>query len=129
MSSDEMRGLLSGDETDQSIHGKVFGAMRHLLRARLDSPVGARHDQGRSKASIRKGKRGEAAAKAVRTATKLGHRVTERYSWLRATRVRKITYPGGDPALSVTTGTGRRPSFRRTLQKRRPSRRHRRIAE
>ena len=36
MSSDEMRGLLSGDETNQSIHGKVFGAMRHLLRARLE---------------------------------------------------------------------------------------------
>ena len=40
LSSDEMRELLSGDETNQSIHGKVFGAMRHLLRARLEIGVG-----------------------------------------------------------------------------------------
>ncbi len=31
-----MRLLLSGDETNQNIHGKVFGAMRHLLRTRLE---------------------------------------------------------------------------------------------
>ena len=30
-----MRLVLSGDETNQNIHGKVFGAMRHLLRTRL----------------------------------------------------------------------------------------------
>ncbi len=31
-----MRLLLSGDETNQNIHGKVFAAMRHLLRTRLE---------------------------------------------------------------------------------------------
>ena len=31
-----MRLLLSGDETNQAIHGKVFGAIRHLLRTRLE---------------------------------------------------------------------------------------------
>ncbi len=31
-----MRLLLSGDETNQTIHGKVFGAIRHLLRTRLE---------------------------------------------------------------------------------------------
>jgi predicted kinase len=31
-----MRFVLSGDETNQNIHGKVFGAMRHLLRTRLE---------------------------------------------------------------------------------------------
>lgn len=36
LSSDEMRLVLSGDETNQNIHGKVFGAMRHLLRTRLE---------------------------------------------------------------------------------------------
>ncbi len=36
LSSDEMRLTLSGDENNQTIHGKVFGAMRHLLRARLE---------------------------------------------------------------------------------------------
>lgn len=35
ISSDEMRLKLSGDETNQTIHGKVFGAMRYLLRLRL----------------------------------------------------------------------------------------------
>jgi predicted kinase len=35
LSSDEMRLKLSGDETNQTIHGKVFGAMRYLLRLRL----------------------------------------------------------------------------------------------
>ena len=44
-------------------------------------------------------------------------------SWLRATRAGQTTYPGGDPAFNVTTGTdqatrlygtGRRPAFRRT---------------
>ncbi len=35
-----MRGLLSGDETNQSIHGKVFAAIRHLLRTRLEIGVG-----------------------------------------------------------------------------------------
>ena len=35
LSSDETRFVLSGDETNQNIHGKVFGAMRHLLRTRL----------------------------------------------------------------------------------------------
>ena len=37
------------------------------------------HNQGRSKASTGRASRGKAAAKAVRTATKLSHRVTERY--------------------------------------------------
>jgi predicted kinase len=36
LSSDEMRLTLSGDETNQAIHGKVFGAIRHLLKARLE---------------------------------------------------------------------------------------------
>lgn len=40
LSSDAMRGLLSGDETNQSIHGKVFAAIRHLLRTRLEIGVG-----------------------------------------------------------------------------------------
>lgn len=31
-----MRLVLSGDETNQNIHGKVFAAMRHLLRTRLE---------------------------------------------------------------------------------------------
>jgi predicted kinase len=35
LSSDELRLKLSGDETNQTIHGKVFGAMRYLLRLRL----------------------------------------------------------------------------------------------
>lgn len=36
LSSDAMRVLLCGDETNQNIHGKVFGAMRHLLKTRLE---------------------------------------------------------------------------------------------
>ncbi len=36
LSSDAMRHLLSGDEQNQSIHGKVFGAMRHILKSRLE---------------------------------------------------------------------------------------------
>lgn len=40
LSSDEMRLLLSGDETNQNIHGKVFGAMRFLLRNRLELAAG-----------------------------------------------------------------------------------------
>ncbi len=43
-------------------------------------PVGARHNLGRGKASIRKGKQGQGSRKAVGTATKLSHGVTERYS-------------------------------------------------
>lgn len=35
LSSDQMRLLLSGDETNQSIHGRVFAAMRYMLRERL----------------------------------------------------------------------------------------------
>jgi predicted kinase len=35
LSSDQMRLLLSGNETNQKIHGRVFGAMRYLLRERL----------------------------------------------------------------------------------------------
>lgn len=31
-----MRLLLSGDETNQEIHGRVFSAMRYLLRQRLE---------------------------------------------------------------------------------------------
>ncbi len=37
LSSDEIRKLLSGDETNQSIHGPVFATMRHLLRTRLQT--------------------------------------------------------------------------------------------
>ena len=36
LSSDAMRIVLSGDENNQTIHGKVFGAMRHLLKSRLE---------------------------------------------------------------------------------------------
>jgi len=35
LSSDEMRVLLSGDATNQKIHGKVFAALRYLLRERI----------------------------------------------------------------------------------------------
>jgi predicted kinase len=35
LSSDQMRLLLSGDETNQGIHGRVFAALRFLLRERL----------------------------------------------------------------------------------------------
>lgn len=36
-----MRALLSGDETNQNIHSRVFGALRYLLRERLnlDQPL------------------------------------------------------------------------------------------
>jgi len=37
LSSDEMRLLLSGDEANQNIHQKVFGALRYLLRLRLQA--------------------------------------------------------------------------------------------
>ncbi len=40
LSSDEMRLLLAGDETDQTIHSRVFGAMRYLLRQRLQIGAG-----------------------------------------------------------------------------------------
>ena len=35
ISSDDMRFLLADDENDQTIHGEVFAAVRHLLRRRL----------------------------------------------------------------------------------------------
>jgi predicted kinase len=35
LSSDAIRHLLSGDETNQAIHAQVFTTMRHLLRQRL----------------------------------------------------------------------------------------------
>lgn len=35
LSSDEIRILLSDDETNQGIHDRVFGTLRHLLRQRL----------------------------------------------------------------------------------------------
>src|SRR5664279_800686 len=35
LSSDTIRGLLADDETDQSIHERVFQTMRYLLRQRL----------------------------------------------------------------------------------------------
>lgn len=35
LSSDAIRSLLSGDETNQAIHGRVFATMRYLLRQRL----------------------------------------------------------------------------------------------
>ena len=34
LSSDEMRRLLADDPTDQSIHRRVFAALRYLARAR-----------------------------------------------------------------------------------------------
>ena len=40
LSSDAMRILLSGDESDQTIHARVFRTMRFLLRERLE--LGAR---------------------------------------------------------------------------------------
>jgi predicted kinase len=36
LSSDAIRLMLSGDEANQTIHGKVFGTMRYLLRQRLE---------------------------------------------------------------------------------------------
>jgi predicted kinase len=35
LSSDAIRGLLADDETDQSIHDRVFQTLRYLLRQRL----------------------------------------------------------------------------------------------
>jgi predicted kinase len=35
LSSDAIRGLLADDETDQTIHDRVFQALRYLLRQRL----------------------------------------------------------------------------------------------
>src|ERR1019366_8483253 len=35
LSSDTIRGLLADDETDQSIHPRVFATLRYLLRQRL----------------------------------------------------------------------------------------------
>ncbi len=35
LSSDSIRGLLADDETDQSIHARVFAAVRYLLRQRI----------------------------------------------------------------------------------------------
>ena len=43
------------------------------------SPVGARHDQGSSKASISKGKRERGGREAVDTGAGLSYGVTERY--------------------------------------------------
>ena len=52
---------------------------RNRFLTLMDSPVRARHDQGRSKASISKGEQERGGREAVRTATKLSHGVTERY--------------------------------------------------
>jgi predicted kinase len=35
LSSDQLRGMLADDETDQSIHDRVFQSLRYLLRQRL----------------------------------------------------------------------------------------------
>jgi len=35
LSSDHLRGLLADDETDQTIHERVFQSLRYLLRQRL----------------------------------------------------------------------------------------------
>ena len=99
-----------------------------MLAEELASPVGAMHVKGSSKASTRKGKRGEGS----RTGRQDRHKTElQGYRALRG-RVQagygqqeqgKSTYPGGDPALSVTTGnahaarlygTALRPAFRRT---------------
>ena len=37
LSSDDFRHMLCGDETNQNIHQQVFAAMRHILRARLET--------------------------------------------------------------------------------------------
>jgi predicted kinase len=36
LSTDDIRGLLSDDATNQSIHGMVFATLRYLLRRRLE---------------------------------------------------------------------------------------------
>src|ERR1039457_716743 len=36
LSSDRIRGLLADDETDQTIHDRVFPTVRYLLRQRLE---------------------------------------------------------------------------------------------
>jgi predicted kinase len=36
LSSDVMRGLLIDDPANQNIHGRVFGALRYLLRHRME---------------------------------------------------------------------------------------------
>jgi predicted kinase len=36
LSSDAVRGLLADDETDQTIHDRVFETVRYLLRQRLE---------------------------------------------------------------------------------------------
>ena len=91
-------------------------------------PIGARHDQGRSKASIRKGKQGQGSREGRQDCHKTE---PQGYGALRCGVLAgygqqeqgKSTYPGGDPALNVTTGTdqatrlygtARRPAFRRT---------------
>ena len=40
LSSDAIRALLSGDETNQAIHARVFSTMRFLLRQRLELGAG-----------------------------------------------------------------------------------------
>jgi len=35
LSSDAIRGLLADDPTDQTLHGRVFATLRHMLRQRL----------------------------------------------------------------------------------------------
>ena len=40
LSSDAVRLLLSGDETNQAIHARVFSTMRFLLRQRLELGAG-----------------------------------------------------------------------------------------
>jgi predicted kinase len=36
LSSDDIRGLLADDPTDQAIHGRVFATIRYLLRHRIE---------------------------------------------------------------------------------------------
>jgi len=36
LSSDRIRGMLADDETDQTIHDRVFQSLRYLLRQRLE---------------------------------------------------------------------------------------------
>jgi predicted kinase len=36
LSSDDLRGLLADDPTNQTIHGRVFRVLRYLLRQRLE---------------------------------------------------------------------------------------------
>ena len=107
----------------------IGGVMLHLRMARLASPVGAMHNQGRSKISIQEGERGRDSRQGrqdrhkteLRGYRALRGRVLAGYG---QQEQGKSTYPGGDPAFRVTTGAtqpvtrlygpGHKAAFRRT---------------